>query len=598
LPDCPLHVLLAAATALSWLGLGTLVLAPLRAPGDRLLDALNRVLAGALAFGLLTLAAGLLGLVRTWLYMPVLAVAAVAGAVALRRLTAGAPPPRPRSWPGWQQALLAALAAQAVLALVVTCAPVSAQDALAYHAAAPALFERAGEIRELTWSPQAYQPFTVQMLVLNGALLWDAVQGAFAPLLLAFVAAAAVGAAGYRLGGRTGGLLAAAVFSLHPFMLWEAASLFVEPAVAAAVTVGAWNLGRWARRGEPGALVAAGLLAGGAAGMKYHGLVLALLLAAGGALAARRLPRPREALLFGLPALAVAAPWYVLNLVRTGDPLYPTFAGEPEAREATRAVLDSYGHGRSLEDALLLPLRLLGDAGPFDRGEFVTPLFLLFAPLALMAARERRAAVVAWAFTLAYVAFWFLTSQQARFLAPLMGVLALLAAAGIVGLARRGRAGRAAAAAITAGALAVGLSGSAVYAASFVPAGLGIEEEERFLLRTASYHDGVLWLNRELPPTATVLIETESLLYLELPHVGFTRYVLPTSSSPERVRSFVREHGITHVAVLAGSGGTAPQLEALDLRHLADVEVRGVTSRTLRRAYLPATMAVYEVRRG
>ncbi|MGH3131484.1 MAG: hypothetical protein ACRDNX_11750, partial [Gaiellaceae bacterium] len=68
MPECGAHVALAGVTALAWLGLGSLALAPLGSSGDRLLDALNRFGAGALGFALLTLGAGWLGLLHTALY--------------------------------------------------------------------------------------------------------------------------------------------------------------------------------------------------------------------------------------------------------------------------------------------------------------------------------------------------------------------------------------------------------------------------------------------------------------------------------------------------------------------------------------------------
>ena len=67
----------------------------------------------------------------------------------------------------------------------------------------------------------SYEPFTVQMLVLDGFLLWDSVQGAFTPFLLALVAVAAVAGAAERIAGRTVALLAAAVFGAQPLMLWR-----------------------------------------------------------------------------------------------------------------------------------------------------------------------------------------------------------------------------------------------------------------------------------------------------------------------------------------------------------------------------------------
>ena len=109
----------------------------------------------------------------------------------------------------------------------------------------PALFESSHELRELWWSWESYQPFTVEMLVLDGFLLWDGVQGAFAPLLLGLAALAAVVGAADRIAGRSVALLAGAVFFAQPFLLWQMTSTFVEPGLA---------LGARARLLEPLAL--------------------------------------------------------------------------------------------------------------------------------------------------------------------------------------------------------------------------------------------------------------------------------------------------------------------------------------------------------
>ena len=58
-------------------------------------------------------------------------------------------------------------------------------------------------------------------------------------------------------------------------MVWEATSLFIESGLALMVALAAWNLLRFVRDSERGALVLAGVFAGGAAGMKYLGLIAA-----------------------------------------------------------------------------------------------------------------------------------------------------------------------------------------------------------------------------------------------------------------------------------------------------------------------------------
>ena len=82
MPELLAHVALAAVTALAWLGAGALLLRPARgAVGDRLLEGLNEVGAGAIAFALLTFFAGLAGFLYAVPFIVVTAAAAVLGAV-------------------------------------------------------------------------------------------------------------------------------------------------------------------------------------------------------------------------------------------------------------------------------------------------------------------------------------------------------------------------------------------------------------------------------------------------------------------------------------------------------------------------------------
>lgn len=143
------HVLLAGATLLAWLGAGSLVLVPLGATGDRLLDGLNRIGVGALAFALATFAAGWAGALSSWGYRSVFALAAAGGAWVALRLLQGARLPRIRAWRPWELALAALVIVYAVLGVVATSAPISSPDALLYHAADPARFVEAGRIFEV-----------------------------------------------------------------------------------------------------------------------------------------------------------------------------------------------------------------------------------------------------------------------------------------------------------------------------------------------------------------------------------------------------------------------------------------------------------------
>jgi hypothetical protein len=598
--DCAAHILLAGGTVLAWLGAGSLLLLPLGASGDRLLDGLNRTGAGAVAFALATFAAGWSGFVSRTAYLIVFVLAAVGGAAVLVRLLRRARWPRLREWERWQLALGGLLVLYGLLGAVATCAPISSPDALLYHATDPARFQEAGRIVEIPGNSSSYEPFTVEMLVLDGFLLRDSVQGAFAPYLLSLVALAAVAGAAARLAGRTVALLAAAIFFAQPLMLWDATSTFVESGLACAVALSSWNLLRFVREEHRDALILAGLFAGAAAGMKFLGLIAALAVSVTAVVVLWRRLRPAHVFAFALPALAVALPWYVKNAVLTGNPFYPhIFGGLNESASAELdAAMESFGHGHAFTDFLLVPLRLVGDGEAFDGGEFLLPLVVAFAPLMALLPRSQRPHTGAiWAGVGVYVVAWFLTTQQARFLIPILPALAVLAALGILALAARGRLGRVVSVTATTGALLAGLAVSCIYTAQFVPVALGSESREAFLERKVSLYDGVAWLNGRLGPDDRVLLDIWSLLYLDVPYVTFGTMgdLLPPEAGPEAVRAFVDSNDVTYVAVLADDKERLRQVGYLDARLVARVPVTPVRSRTRDDRGPPKDMLVYQV---
>jgi hypothetical protein len=589
------HVALACVTALGWLGAGSLLLAPLGSTGDRALDGLNRFGAGAVGFALLTFAAGWLRLLYAAVYVPLLLVAAAVGAVWLVRALAGVQ--RPSGWPRWQRALAALVGVYVVVGVVVTCAPISSADALFYHANAPKLFEQAHRMFEIPWAWQSYQPFTVELLVLDGFLLWDSVQGAFAPLLLGLATAAVVFVTARSLAGRGIAILATAIFLAQPFALWLETSTFVEPGAALFVSLAVANLVRFARDGRTELLVLAGLFTGATAGIKYIAAGAAAVLFVSALVVFRRRLTRRRALAFALPAALVALPWYVKNVVVAGDPLYPLLAGWPneEASAAAHDSFDRYGSGHSPLDLLLLPVRLLVDGEPFNRAEFISPLFLLFAPLSLLVAGARRAAAPALAGVAAFVVVWFVNVQDSRYLLPAMPVLAVAAAVGITALAERGRLAKLVAVTVTGGALAAGAGASAVYASQFVSVAVGRESDDAFLRETVSYGESDDWINKHLPPDARVVIDHVFLLPIERPAVTWNADALPGAAGPAETRAFFRHYGLTHAVIFAGNTKRQRQLRYVGARPIARITVHAVTSRARSEIGPPETMTVYRV---
>lgn len=577
------HVILAFLTLVSWLGLGWILLAPLPSTDDRVLDVLNRIGAGVVGFALLTMAGGWLDLLDRWAYLALFTATTVAGVAAAARALRRPLPRRLRLAP-WESALAALLGLYVVFGVVAVSAPVSSPDALLYHASDPVLFADAGRIFEIPWNSSSYEPFTVEMLVLDGVLLWDVVQGAFAPFLLALLALAVVVAATARLAGTSAALIAGAVFFAQPFMLWESTSVFVEPGLAAAAALAAWNAVRFVQSSSVASLALSGVFAGAAAGMKYLGLIVACALAVGLLVACGRRLRAPHLLAFAVPATLVAAPWYVKNAILTGNPFYPHLFGGLNASAAAELErsMRSFGHGYGLLDLPLVPFRFLVDGAAYDGGEWISPLFICFVPLVALVPGSRRYVVPVGAGALVFLLAWFWTTQQARFLAPLMPVMAVLAAVGAVALARRGPVGRLVAVGTATVALAVGLAASTLYASQFVPVLAGGESGRQFLAQKVSIYDGVEWLNRHLDDRDRVAVDFWSLLYLDMPYVTFGTMgdLLPREAGAAETRRFVQRYGVTHLAVLGRDRARLRQAHSIGAMLVAEVPVRSVRSRT------------------
>jgi hypothetical protein len=243
-------------------------------------------------------------------------------------------------------------------------------------------------------------------------------------------------------------------------------------------------------------------------------------------------------------------------------------------------------------------VRLLADADEFDRGEFASPLYLLFAPVALLGRWPRWPLVAIWAAGLVYVLAWFFGSQQLRFLSPLGPAFACLAALGILALAAQGRAGRAVTVAVVTGALATGLAVSLVYTAQFVPVVTGRESEREFLTEKTSYYEGIDWLNRNLPPGSHVAIGHVFILHVDRPALWWSSDALPTTAGPSESRRFFRRYGITHAQIFDRDVARIRQLEYAGARRIARVTVHAVTSRTLAEIGPPETVAVYALPRA
>jgi len=374
-------------------------------------------------------------------------------------------------WTHWRQMPWTNRAALGVILIsfgsagLAALAPPTAKDALVYHLAVQKTYLAAGRFVELPNNIFAYFPQLVEGLYACGM---SAGSDRTAALIhTGFGLLLCLGT--YRLAratglSSTGGWLAAAVLASTPMVWLEAGWPYVDLALAFYVVQALHRLLDWHATGRTSALVLAGVFFGGAASIKYMALPLALALTPvllGWLAATSRKSSPEPsigrviqtlALFFG-PLLVVAAPWYGRNLWLVHNPvfpllytLFPTQSAGWDADRARLHLLFLQGYGSATKDwldYLTLPWRVCwlartDDIRHYD-GEIGAVYFLLVPALGLWRRMDSRLRGLT-AFAGLFFGLWALSSQQVRFLLPVLPPVAVVSvwfAADWLGINRR-----------------------------------------------------------------------------------------------------------------------------------------------------------------
>jgi len=439
---------LAIAASAPWLlvGIAWICGAPTAAL-DRTLPTRSECVALRLLFGF-----GLLGtmlfLVGQVCYTPAVAqVVLLSGALAFFRrgfrddLVTLVRPLR-RRWTG--------LLTTAILGLLFTaglCEPLGniGHDGISYHLLGPKVWLRQGRIDIVL--DHFHTTFPAVIEVLFGVLLGAAGPrsiGSFGAVLFLLLLVQVFSLGASMAGPRSARLAMAAVATMPAVVLQGGVIRAFVDIPFAAFSLAAVRL---ALAGEGKTPLILGAFLGFAAGTKYTGLfviaaTLAVLLLQRGPRMIRAQSTPVACT--GIVAAAVAAPWYLRNLIVLGSPIYPPpilrsiFVARWMPTESVDAFI-SYIHdrgkgmGKSFLSFLLLPFNLAFFPAKFHGAGGIGLIPTAFAPLGFATRWGNRKLLTLALWALSLTAAWFLTQQEARFLIHVFAVTAILGALGAVG---------------------------------------------------------------------------------------------------------------------------------------------------------------------
>jgi 4-amino-4-deoxy-L-arabinose transferase-like glycosyltransferase len=539
----------------------------------------------AVGFATLSLLVFLLGVVDTFDRWVLVAVALVAAALALPFLPREVRAAR-AAWPraGASRWLVVTAAAIVLLDLILAAAPPTSGDAIAYHLSAPKLWLDAGHIFPVWWSWQSFQPFSAEMFF----ALALALEGGRAAMILGAAFGAFSAASVYGLTRELAGTTAAAIASLlwvgQGVFVWEATGGFVELLLAGFVALAAWHVAALRRTGRVSDAAWAGLGAGLAAAVKYHGLIFLPVLAA---LAVWFGNGRRRAALASFAILAcVAVPWYARNWIVTGNPTYPFLAGVFGGKyldAATRYDLDQSLNATGIPGLARLPifpLEFLLHTDKYERGYAFSPaLFAL--PLYAVAVGSRAFRLIGLGILVYLVVWWEEMQQVTRYLLPILAFAAVLAGWAAVRLWNARPLGRRVLLAVALIAVVPFVAITGLFAWRTGAGALGVESEGRYVQRLTGTYDAFRWLDTRLPPHGRVLVGIRDLYWLDRPYAAYDVPLFNFGQPPQQAVARMRKYDVRYLAFVNGALPTP--LQHLRVKRLARLDVPFVTSRTLGR---------------
>jgi len=495
----------------------------------------------------------------------------------LRRLRAAFP--SQALWTGGTRVFLVAIGIILCAEFLVSLAPLTGSDAMHYHFTTQKLILEQGFSPDFS-STHSFLCGQHHLLILLGLALGSEQLALGFIFLGGVLSAAVVAVLASRWACERIILAITLLFLLTPVIFWQMCSsgspdifmaFFTGTAllvVSRAADAASWRM----------ALVA-GILAGGIAGAKYSGCLIAAAFAVAFLVEFRSLAGFAT---FFAGCLSSGIWPYLRNMLWTGNPVFPFLSQRLSPRLVTAYALQNLasdtGTGTAHSLAQLFPFLFFGAIRGKSPGfwEFFGPTVFALAPLIFLAFRNTRA----WRLP---VFVWFLgalgiffSSGQPRFLLPLFPV-ALGAVAAAIDWARRNdwRIACRVSAAIVGLMLLAGAAGFAIYGRQPIFASLGLTTREQYLARQAQDYQAAQAINEMLAPESAgkVLVFLRHQYYLRVPCVngdpGTSFQVDPERlQTPAQWREFLTARGIAYVA----RGVSYPPAIAAPL---AELEKRG-----------------------
>jgi len=455
--DSLVGTLAALLILVSWFGLGSLIgRLALVAEDDKPASFLNIVIPAAVGAAIWSLVWFFVGLIGGYSGLVAIVLTIVGFALAfvgLRRWDRGEYSEQTTNTI-LSKLLLAVVAVLLVLAFIAALAPPTAKDTLLYHLALPKAFIAGGGLNFVDGNIASYLSLGAEMhnvwaMLLGGLVSPRAAEAAagattfvFFPLLLLAI----YGWTREIALPLTWRIIAVLLIASIPTVYHISSSDYIDVELALFVTLAIYSLSRWWKTGERSSLVLVAIFLGAALSIKLTALfifaafTLVILLRARSEGAAAG-----KVVVSGLAALmlagVIASPWYLRTWKATGSPVFPFYLniwkGEATGWDVERSNLfqamnTQYGgENKTAVDYLLAPWNVSVAAQPEVAEKFdgiIGIAFLMGLPVLVWGLWKFDLPVdakIGAGITVIMFLFWLFSSQQIRYLIPVLPALAI-----------------------------------------------------------------------------------------------------------------------------------------------------------------------------
>jgi len=415
--------------------------------------------------------------------------------------------------------ILGILLAEVLLGLV----PPWARDELTHHLAIPKLYVLSGRIHEIPFAPYSYYPMLLDMLYIPFVKWgWDSIPKLIHGLF-GFLTGVLIYAYLARRLSAIYGLLGFLFFVFTPAILRLSNWAYVDLGLVFYSLASLLCLLWWYDTQQPRWLILAGLSVGFALSTKPNGLLVFFLLCFAVVFLLGKIYQKNIykvcgwTLLFLFFASITFSPWWIKNLIQTGNAFYPAFAGffssVGEGSSGGGAGVGIFGKrallwGESWWEIAALPIRVFFTGRDDSAQHFdgvLNPMLILFLPWAFKGkwGDEKK---LMFGFVVFYFLYaLFLVDLRIRYLLPVVAPLVILLVYGVHNIYLR-----ILHPSILVGGVVILLAFNGVYLWNYFqsvsPLGFlsGKESREGFLNRMLPDYPAVQYINQKLPSTAKI----------------------------------------------------------------------------------------------